>query len=83
MRQVDAMRKEMNHHVSGAEQHGGDDAYFGWVDRSTAEGLTMPGPSVLELIRGLDPVRDHERIVFLGECYGSSFDTTRALEFAL
>jgi hypothetical protein len=38
---------------------------------------------VLDEIRRLDPVRDHQRIVFLSTCYDFSFDTTRALEFAL
>ncbi len=38
---------------------------------------------ILEEIRRLDPVADHERIVFLSTCYDFSFDTTRALEFAL
>jgi hypothetical protein len=38
---------------------------------------------VLDQIRRLDPVRDHQRIVFLSTCYDFSFDTTRALEFAL
>src|SRR5690242_10886946 len=40
-------------------------------------------PTVFEQIRALDPERDHERIVFLSTCYDFSFDTTRALEFAL
>jgi hypothetical protein len=39
--------------------------------------------SILEQIRALDPERDHQRIVFLSKCYDFSFDTTRALEFAL
>lgn len=34
-------------------------------------------------IRGLDPVRDHQRIVYLDVCFEFPFDTTRALEFAL
>lgn len=34
-------------------------------------------------IRGLDPVRDHQRIVHLDVCFEFPFDTTRALEFAL
>ncbi len=37
----------------------------------------------LEEIQGLDPERDHQRIVFLSTCYEFPFDTTRALEFAL
>jgi hypothetical protein len=37
----------------------------------------------LEEILGLDPVRDHKRIVHLDVCYEFPFDTTRALEFAL
>ena len=43
----------------------------------------MKGPTILDRIRTLDPERDHERIVFLSTCYDFSFDTTRALEFAL
>lgn len=39
--------------------------------------------SVLDELRGLDPERDHQRIIFLSTCYDFSFDTTRALEFAL
>lgn len=39
--------------------------------------------SVLEEIRGLDPVRDCERIVHLSICHDFPFDTTRALELAL
>ena len=39
--------------------------------------------SVLRQIQSLDPERDHQRIVFLSKCYDFSFDTTRALEFAL
>ena len=39
--------------------------------------------SILDGIRLLDPVRDHQRIVFLSTCYEFPFDTTRALEFAL
>ncbi len=34
-------------------------------------------------IEGLNPERDHQRIVFLSSCYDFSFDNTRALEFAL
>ena len=43
----------------------------------------MQRSTVLDQIRALDPERDHERIVFLSTCYDFSFDTTRALEFAL
>jgi hypothetical protein len=43
----------------------------------------MMRSQVLDEIRRLDPVRDHQRIVFLSTCYDFSFDTTRALEFAL
>ena len=39
--------------------------------------------SILETIQKLDPEKDHQRIVFLSTCYDFSFDTTRALEFAL
>jgi hypothetical protein len=38
---------------------------------------------VLDEIRTLDPLSDHQRIVFLSTTYDFSFDTTRALEFAL
>src|SRR5437763_868572 len=40
-------------------------------------------PKILEQIRALDPVRDHQRIVFLSTRFDFPFDTTRALEFAL
>ena len=43
----------------------------------------MGRPTILNQIGALDPERDHERIVFLSTCYDFSFDTTRALEFAL
>src|SRR5207302_8457511 len=39
--------------------------------------------SILQQIQQLDPVADHQRIVFLSTCYEFPFDTTRALEFAL
>ena len=39
--------------------------------------------STLDQIRALDPVRDHQRIVFLSTRVDFPFDTTRALEFAL
>jgi hypothetical protein len=39
--------------------------------------------AVLQEIRGLDPERDHQRIVHLCTCYDFPFDTTRSLEFAL
>jgi hypothetical protein len=39
--------------------------------------------AILETIRALDPVTDHQRIVFLSTCYEFPFDTTRSLEFAL
>jgi hypothetical protein len=38
---------------------------------------------ILKEIRTLDPVKDHQRIVFLSTCYEFPFDTTRSLEFAL
>ena len=38
---------------------------------------------ILDEIRTLDPVKDHQRIVFLSTCWEFPFDTTRALEFAL
>src|SRR5947209_7492468 len=40
-------------------------------------------PTILEQIQVLDPVRDHQRVVFLCTCFAFPFDTTRALEFAL
>src|ERR671924_661964 len=43
----------------------------------------MPRSRFLDEIRRLDPVQDHQRIVFLSTCYEFPFDTTRALEFAL
>src|SRR5919205_2399953 len=43
----------------------------------------MPQPSYLEQIQALDPIKDHQRIVFLSTCCEFPFDTTRALEFAL
>ncbi|TWU12275.1 hypothetical protein CA54_10980 [Symmachiella macrocystis] len=39
--------------------------------------------SILHEIQQLDPLTDHQRIVFLSSCYDFPFDTTRALEFAL
>ncbi len=39
--------------------------------------------AVLHAIRRLDPVRDHQRIVFLSTRYDFPFDTARALELAL
>jgi hypothetical protein len=43
----------------------------------------VPRTSILRQIQALDPVADHQRIVFLSTCYDFPFDTTRALEFAL
>ena len=43
----------------------------------------MATPTVLEQIRALDPVADHQRIVFLSTRHDFPFDTTRALELAL
>jgi hypothetical protein len=37
----------------------------------------------LREIEGLDPVADHQRIVYLDTCFEFPFDTTRSLEFAL
>lgn len=39
--------------------------------------------TILNEIKQLDPVRDHERIAYLDSCYEFPWDTTRALEFAL
>jgi hypothetical protein len=41
-----------------------------------------PSPSLRE-IRGLDPVADHSRIVYLDTCFEFPWDTTRSLELAL
>src|SRR5437660_1275808 len=41
------------------------------------------GTPLLRQIQTLDPVRDHQRIVFLSTCREFPFDTTRSLEFAL
>ena len=43
----------------------------------------MPPSAVLDEISRLDPVRDHQRIVFLSTRVDFPFDTTRALELAL
>lgn len=43
----------------------------------------MARTSILEQIRALDPMKDHQRIVFLSTRFDFPFDTTRALEFAL
>jgi hypothetical protein len=43
----------------------------------------MRSSRVLELIRRLDPERDHQRIAYLFACYEFPFDLNRALEFAL
>jgi len=41
------------------------------------------GSPYLEEILRLDPIADHERIVYLDTCYEFPFDTTRSLELAL
>jgi hypothetical protein len=38
---------------------------------------------VLDEIRTRDPVKDHERIIFLSTCYDPACDTMRALEFTV
>ncbi len=43
----------------------------------------MPRPSILAEIQTLDPVRDHQRIVFLSTRHEFPFDTVRSLELAL
>ncbi len=43
----------------------------------------MPTSNVLPEIERLDPLRDHQRIVFLSTRFDFPFDTTRSLEFAL
>ena len=39
--------------------------------------------AILREIEKLDPLKDHQRIIFLSCCYDFPFDTTWALEFAL
>ena len=39
--------------------------------------------AIRDEIQRLDPVKDHQRIIYLSTCYDFPFDTTRALEFAL
>ena len=43
----------------------------------------MSDSPYLQEIRGLDPVSDHSRIVYLDTCFEFPWDTTRALELAL
>ncbi len=43
----------------------------------------MPQHPMLDEIRQLDPVTDHQRIVYLDTAYEFPFDLTRSLEFAL
>ena len=43
----------------------------------------MPRHRALEEILRLDPLRDHQRIVYLSNAFEFPFDITRALEFAL
>jgi hypothetical protein len=43
----------------------------------------MRPPTILEQIRTLDPVVDHQRIVFLSTRFEFPFDTTRALDLGL
>jgi hypothetical protein len=43
----------------------------------------MPRHQALEEILRLDPLRDHQRIVYLSNAFEFPFDITRALEFAL
>jgi hypothetical protein len=43
----------------------------------------MRRSAILQTIRALDPVTDHQRIAFLSTCHEFPFDTTRSLEFAL
>jgi ER-bound oxygenase mpaB/B'/Rubber oxygenase, catalytic domain len=43
----------------------------------------VPRPSILRQIQALDPIRDHQRVVFLSTRYDFPFDTVRALELAL
>jgi hypothetical protein len=45
-------------------------------------GDSAGSPYLAEILR-LDPVADHERIVYLDACFEFPFDTTRSLEFAL
>jgi hypothetical protein len=50
---------------------------------SDGEVAALREASILEQIQVLDPVTDHQRIVFLSKSYDFAFDTTRALELAL
>jgi hypothetical protein len=43
----------------------------------------VPRQTILDRICVLDPLKEHQRIVYLSTCYDFPFDTTRALEFAL
>jgi len=43
----------------------------------------MPQRTILDEIRQLDPVKDHQRIEYLDSAYEFPFDLTRSLEFAL
>src|SRR5437899_211066 len=43
----------------------------------------MARPTVLDQVRTLDPLKDHQRIVLLSTRQDFPFDTTRALELAL
>jgi hypothetical protein len=43
----------------------------------------MRRKDILNEIRGLDPVKDHQRIAFLTANYEFPWDTTRSLELAL
>jgi hypothetical protein len=45
--------------------------------------LAVRESPTLQEIRGLDPVSDHSRIVYLDTCFEFPWDTTRALELAL
>src|SRR6185369_12100625 len=45
--------------------------------------MRFGGSGVLREIEGLDPQKDHQRIVLLSARCDFPFDTTRALEFAL
>src|SRR6478609_6813251 len=47
------------------------------------KGDPMRRHRMLEEIRRLDPVKDHQRISFIDAFYEFPWDTTRSLEFAL
>ena len=53
-----------------------------WSNRCLSSRFVRESPYLREL-RGLDPVADHSRIVYLDTCFEFPWDTTRSLELAL